>query len=124
MLEHLHFIDSIINHTIASIVHIPHLFVIIICPFNYPQWDKNLNVFFFLLQEIKDFDTYIFNLTEANLHPTESPRWYKLYSFLEAYDVPSLKPHDLSNLVDRLAMDRKLRDMYRRYCLLYTSRCV
>lgn len=49
--------------------------------------------------DVLDHETWIFNLTEANLTPHKSPRWFKEYSFRDAYNVTDLKPATLSHLV-------------------------
>ncbi|KAF7272237.1 hypothetical protein GWI33_014949 [Rhynchophorus ferrugineus] len=53
--------------------------------------------------DVVDIDQWTFNLTEANLNKDESPNWYKIYSFKEAYDVPSLQPEDIGDLLVKMA---------------------
>lgn len=62
-----------------------------------------------------DYDEWSYNLTEANLRPDISPRWFKLYSFKEAYGVDSLRPDALDGLVERFAMDQSLLYQYFRF---------
>lgn len=50
--------------------------------------------------EVIDFDTYIFNLTAANLTPDQPPKWFKEYSFREAFGVDDLSPYSLSKLAN------------------------
>lgn len=50
--------------------------------------------------EVIDVDTYIFNLTEANATPDRPPKWFKEYSFREAFGVDDLSPYTLSKLVN------------------------
>lgn len=50
--------------------------------------------------EVIDFDTYIFNLTAANLVPDQSPKWFKEYSFREAFGVDDLSPFSINKLVN------------------------
>lgn len=50
--------------------------------------------------EVIDFETYIFNLTAANLTPDQPPTWFKEYSFREAFGVTDLSPYTLSKLVN------------------------
>lgn len=60
-----------------------------------------LLVFFYVvlfLQEIIDHETWIFNLTEANADSEKPPRWFKEYSFREAYDVKDLSPASMHDL--------------------------
>lgn len=57
--------------------------------------------------EVLDFSTWIYNLTEANLNPSEPPRWYKEYSFKDEFDVdPS--PAGVQELVERFIADKQL----------------
>lgn len=62
---------------------------------NYRVYTAELNTF-----EIVDQETFIFNLTEANLAPGQPPTWFKEYSFRDAFDVTDLSPFSLSNLVN------------------------
>lgn len=62
---------------------------------NYRLYTAELNSF-----EVIDHETYIFNLTEANLTPGQPPKWFKEYSFREAFNVPDLSPYTLSKLVN------------------------
>lgn len=50
--------------------------------------------------EVIDFDTYSFNLTAANLTPDQPPKWYKEYSFRDAFGVSDLSPYTLNKLVN------------------------
>lgn len=69
---------------------------------NYRLYTADVNTF-----EIIDQETYIFNLTEANLTPEQSPNWFKEYSFREAFSVTDLSPYSLSKLVnDTFRTDR------------------
>lgn len=58
--------------------------------------------------EVLDYDTWHYNLTEANLHPNQPPRWEKTYTFKEAYNLTDLSPKSMDGLVQRLATDRSL----------------
>lgn len=62
---------------------------------NYRIYTVESNTF-----EVIDVDTYIFNLTAANLTPNRPPEWFKEYSFREAFGVTDLSPYTLSNLVN------------------------
>lgn len=62
---------------------------------NYRLYTVELNTF-----EVIDFDTYIFNLTAANLSPDQPPKWFKEYSFREAFGITDLSPYTLSKLVN------------------------
>ncbi|KAJ4436564.1 hypothetical protein ANN_16597 [Periplaneta americana] len=63
---------------------------------------------------ILDIDTWIFNLTDANIHGNSTPTWFKLYSFQEAYGVPSLSPADLDVLTHKMATNVSLLQEYAR----------
>ncbi|KAG8316618.1 hypothetical protein J6590_046664 [Homalodisca vitripennis] len=58
--------------------------------------------------EVEDFDTYTYNLTEANQTPDSPPNWIKLYSFKQAYNIPSLKPYNIDQLVKKMSNDDEL----------------
>lgn len=62
---------------------------------------------YFSQQEIIDFDTWYYDLAEANLEPEKVPIWYKEYSFKEFYNVNSLRPVDIDKLVKRMVTDEK-----------------
>ncbi|XP_039300772.1 sphingomyelin phosphodiesterase-like [Nilaparvata lugens] len=64
--------------------------------------------------ELQDYETFIYNVTEANLTPDSSPRWYRLYSFKEAYGVSSMRPEDIRDLVYRMASNDTLMKEYNR----------
>jgi hypothetical protein len=67
-----------------------------------------------------DYETWSFNLTEANLAGQDVlPDWQKLYSFKDTFGVDSMLPQDLDAFVQRLASDAQLQDLYFRYLLLY-----
>lgn len=43
-----------------------------------------LNVYlriYVYLQEVEDYDNYVYNLTESNQSLISKPNWFKLYSF-------------------------------------------
>ncbi|KAJ8894389.1 hypothetical protein PR048_007040 [Dryococelus australis] len=61
-----------------------------------------------------DGQSWVFNLTEANLHPGENPKWYKLYSYSEAFGVRSLVPSEVDSLVKRMSEDPNLLQKYNR----------
>lgn len=62
---------------------------------NYRLYTAELNTF-----EVVDQETYIFNLTEANLTPGRPPRWFKEYSLREAFGLTDLSPFTLSKLIN------------------------
>lgn len=55
--------------------------------------------------EVVDHETWIFNLTEANRAPHQTPRWFKEYSFRSSFNVPDLSPVSLSTLVTKTFRD-------------------
>lgn len=61
---------------------------------NYRLYAAESNMF-----EVVDHETYIFNLTEANLAPGQPPKWFKEYSFREAFGITDLSPASISKLV-------------------------
>uniref|UniRef100_A0A1Q3G345 Sphingomyelin phosphodiesterase n=1 Tax=Culex tarsalis TaxID=7177 RepID=A0A1Q3G345_CULTA len=64
--------------------------------------------------EILDQETWIYNLTEANLTPDQPPRWFKEYSFREHYNLTDLSPRSLDQLLQRMASsDDTLFDYWR-----------
>lgn len=66
-------------------------------------------------QEVTDYDEWSYNLTEANLTPDVPPKWFKLYSFKEAYGVDDLSPNSLNELAERFARNKSLLDQYYRF---------
>jgi sphingomyelin phosphodiesterase len=51
-------------------------------------------------------------MTLANLTPDETPTWFKMYSFKEAYGVSSLEPVELDRLAHRMANDSSIMQQY------------
>jgi hypothetical protein len=66
------------------------------------------------LQEILDSETWIYNLTEANMNGNATPNWVKLYSFKDTYGVESLSPTSLDRLVQNMATNISLLEQYSR----------
>ncbi|XP_068081428.1 sphingomyelin phosphodiesterase-like isoform X1 [Anabrus simplex] len=64
---------------------------------------------------VLDYETWIYNLTEANQNGKQKPKWYKLYSFRKAYGVKSMTPAALDELVHRMAAHHELLEQYQRY---------
>lgn len=56
-------------------------------------------------QQIIDHETWIFNLTEANLNPSESPKWFKEYSFKDAFNLSDLSPKSLGEMLENWKND-------------------
>lgn len=65
--------------------------------------------------DILDSETWIYNLTEANLKGNATPNWFKLYSFKDTYGVESLSPTSLDRLVQNMATNISLLEQYSRY---------
>ncbi|XP_045479749.1 sphingomyelin phosphodiesterase-like [Harmonia axyridis] len=73
--------------------------------------------------KVEDFEEWTFNLTEANLKPEKSTvDWYKLYSFKETYGVPSLEPKEVGKLVDNMARNKTLLEIYNKFKYTMGSR--
>lgn len=64
---------------------------------------------------VLDSETWIYNLTEANLKGDIRPSWYRLYSFREEYGVKALTPSELDNLAKRMANNSDLLEKYHRF---------
>ncbi|KAB0799307.1 hypothetical protein PPYR_07187 [Photinus pyralis] len=77
---------------------------------NYKVYDVNNRG-----MEVANFESWMYNMTDANQNASLKPKWYKLYDFKSAYNVSSLHPQELSNLVERMTKDKKLTQLYFRY---------
>jgi hypothetical protein len=64
---------------------------------------------------ILEAETWIYDLKEANKNSSNSPAWFKLYSFKDEYGVESLTPIELDKLTHKLATDRSLLEGYSRH---------
>lgn len=53
--------------------------------------------------QINAHETWIYNLTLANLSPNQNPTWYKEYDFKTEWGVANLSPASLSGLADTFA---------------------
>ncbi|XP_058823019.1 sphingomyelin phosphodiesterase-like [Topomyia yanbarensis] len=51
--------------------------------------------------EVTDYESFYFNLTEANLHPLRDPLWQDLYSFSRDFSIPNVSPATLDGLARR-----------------------
>ncbi|XP_055522496.1 sphingomyelin phosphodiesterase 1-like [Wyeomyia smithii] len=51
--------------------------------------------------QVTDFESYIFNLTDANRFPDRRPEWYKVYSFADAFGMHNLSPAEVDTVVKR-----------------------
>lgn len=54
-------------------------------------------------------------MSEANRNSAQGPRWFKQYSFGEAWNMPRLAPSNLDELAFRLSRDRRLSRRYFEY---------
>lgn len=70
-----------------------------------------------ILQNLVDIDQYTFNLTEANQDSGKSPEWYKIYSFKRDFNVPSLHPKDIANMLVTMATNHTQLGEYHLYVL-------
>lgn len=68
-------------------------------------------------KSVLDYDEFTYNLTEANLTPNKPPRWYKLYSFKEAYGLESMNYEQLGNLIKRMTADASIMQKYYRHVI-------
>ncbi|XP_037946445.1 sphingomyelin phosphodiesterase isoform X2 [Teleopsis dalmanni] len=57
-----------------------------------------------------DHESWIMNLKEANLY--DYPIWYKLYTARAAYNMKALRPADWDNLINEMAHNQELFDLY------------
>jgi len=77
-----------------------------------PYSQKNANYKIYEVEpktlQVVDHHTYIYNLTDANLHGSEhSPEWFKEYQFTETF-TDDLSPAGLDNLLVKMAENPKL----------------
>lgn len=64
--------------------------------------------------EVLDFEEWTFNLTLANSQPKEPLKWFKIYSFKDHYNLSSLSPKSIDDLVINMAKNKEmLRDFIR-----------
>lgn len=63
---------------------------------------------------VKNIETWMYNLTEANENAPQRPSWYKSYSFKEEYDIPDLSYDSLHSWLHKLARDENLLSRYYR----------
>ncbi|XP_022920309.2 sphingomyelin phosphodiesterase-like [Onthophagus taurus] len=58
--------------------------------------------------EVLDAESWTFNLTEANLTPTQQPSWFKLYSFKDVFEMNDLSPKSMRELLIRMTTNHHL----------------
>lgn len=64
------------------------------------------------MQQVIEHETWIYNLTEANLNASSSPKWFREYTFTDAYNVTNLSPASLDELMTSFASNRDLISTY------------
>jgi len=64
--------------------------------------------------QVVDHETWIYNLTEANLKAEKSPNWFKEYTFSEEF-TSDLSPAGLDKLLDSMAENPNLLRKFWRY---------
>lgn len=68
---------------------------------------------YFYFQQVVDRESYILDLEDANAN--DNPKWTKLYSAREAYNMESLAPTEWDSFLKKLATDDKALDLYYRF---------
>jgi hypothetical protein len=66
------------------------------------------------LQQVNDFDSWYYNLTEANLS-NKSPKWQIMYSFKKDFNMTDLSPASMDELMTRFSQDKALLTKYWQY---------
>ncbi|KAB0799318.1 hypothetical protein PPYR_04006 [Photinus pyralis] len=77
---------------------------------NYKVYEVDSNT-----HHVVDYESWSYNLTEANMDPQTRPQWKKLYSFKESYGVTDISPKEVANLVERMTKDPELTQSYFRF---------
>ena len=68
------------------------------------------------MQAVLDFNTYIMNLTDANLKGSEvDPIWFELYQAKEEYGLADLTTQSMDELFQRMLTDDALFQLYFKY---------
>ena len=62
-----------------------------------------------------DVDTYIFNLTDANLSRDKQPEYFKLYNHRNDLEMENLFPADFDELAHRMKTDDATYNKFFRY---------
>lgn len=65
--------------------------------------------------QVVDHDTWIYNLTLANINAEDNPVWYKEYSFKGTYELDDLSPASLNKLLHSFAADDQRLKSYWEY---------
>ncbi|XP_043498948.1 sphingomyelin phosphodiesterase-like [Polistes fuscatus] len=61
---------------------------------------------------VKDFDNWMYDITQANEDPTKFPQWYKSYSFKNEYNLKDLSLNSLNNWLIDMRNNQDLLDRY------------
>ncbi|CAG7726400.1 unnamed protein product [Allacma fusca] len=66
--------------------------------------------------EIWDHETWVFNLTQANLTPGIPPKWFRLYKAKKLYGLENLSPSQLHSFVMRMSSNETaFKEFYRSF---------
>ncbi|XP_053699314.1 sphingomyelin phosphodiesterase-like [Sabethes cyaneus] len=63
--------------------------------------------------QVTDFESYIFNLTDANHFQDRRPEWIRLYSFAEEFQMHNLSPAEADTMVKRLGTPAGRTELHR-----------
>ena len=75
----------------------------------------NTDLKWIYFQRVLDVDTYIFNLTDANLSRDKQPEYFKLYSHRNDLEMENLFPADFDELAHRMKTDDATYSKFFRY---------
>ncbi|XP_075551077.1 sphingomyelin phosphodiesterase-like [Dermacentor variabilis] len=64
---------------------------------------------------VLDHETYLMNLTEANVDPQREPRWHLEYAAKAEFGMQSLEPAEWDDLLNKMELDDKLFDKFYRF---------
>jgi len=64
---------------------------------------------------VNDYESWIYNLTDANRDSTKNPQWFKQYSFKENFKIPDLMPSSLDKLLLSMTTVRSVARQYFQY---------
>ncbi|CRK90511.1 CLUMA_CG004132, isoform A [Clunio marinus] len=62
--------------------------------------------------QVTDFESFIYSISEANLTPHLPPRWFRQYSFVEAFGLANMSMASLDQLAFNLSRNRNLLRRY------------
>lgn len=72
-------------------------------------------IFLLFSQQVTEAESFIFSVSEARNSPAAGPRWFRQYSFNEAWNIPRISPETLDQLAFRISRDRRLGRQYFEY---------